>query len=397
MNKPLFSSANILLPKRGLYPYWPVVACDQYTSEPKYWESLENQIDSRPSTLDLILPELYLGKEDTALRIENINKKMEEYLSSDIFMSHPNSMVYVERTVSDGRIRRGIVGAVDLERYDFSVGSKSEVRATEGTVLERIPPRVEIRKNASLELPHIMLLIDDASNTVFDCVDPSQLETVYDTDLICNGGHIIGKLIPSEVCNKISSAVSSLFGNIKIAVGDGNHSLATAKTCYNNLKKAIGDKALEHPARYALAELCNIHDAAMVFEPIHRVVFNVDPQKLLSYISSDSGEFTADAIFGGKRQTVRFPAGSNALAVGALQQLIDEYISENGGSVDYVHGEGSAAALAENECSVAFLLPAIDKFSLFPAVEKDGALPRKTFSLGEANDKRYYLEARRIY
>ena len=167
---------------------------------------------------------------------------------------------------------------------------------------------------------------------------------------------------------------------------------------YEELKKANPGKDMSsHPARYALAELCNIHDAAMVFEPIHRVVFNVDPQKLLSYISSDSGEFTADAIFGGKRQTVRFPAGSNALAVGALQQLIDEYISENGGSVDYVHGEGSAAALAENECSVAFLLPAIDKFSLFPAVEKDGALPRKTFSLGEANDKRYYLEARRIY
>lgn len=397
MNASPFVKADILLPLPSLYPYWPVVACDQYTSQPEYWDSLSAEIGGRPSALHLILPELLLGKDDTALRVECINKNMRAYLDSGVFTEHPASMVFVERTVSGGRVRRGIVGAVDLEQYDFSVGSKSAVRATEGTVLERIPPRVAIREHASLELPHIMLLVDDPSDTVFGAFDPAEYGVVYDTELLKHGGHITGKLLTGAACARISDAVAALPGGIKIAVGDGNHSLATAKTCYENIKKQLGPAALSHPSRYALAELCNIHDPAMLFEPIHRVVFGVDPEELLAFISARPGGCAARFVSAGHETDVRFADGGNALTVGALQSLIDQYISQKGGRVDYVHGEDSARELASAPDAAAFLLPPIDKFSLFPAVEKDGALPRKTFSLGEADDKRYYLEARRIY
>jgi len=418
----VFNEADILIPKNIDFAKWSVVACDQFTSEPEYWHETENLVGDSISTLPLILPEIYLESGDKAERIANINSTMQKYLDTDVFEEFKNSMVYVKRTIGNGKIRRGIMGTVDLEEYDFSKGSQSKIRATEGTVLERIPPRVQIRENAALELPHIMLLIDDEELSVIEPLEDkiSDMKKLYDFDLMQKGGHIEGYLLADSMVDGIKCGLSKLAerdvfdkkygakdkGILQFAVGDGNHSLATAKTCWENLKKTLSSEEQEnHPARFALVELVNLHDTALEFEPIHRVVFDVDAEKLLEglkneYTLTDSadnsdGVHRIEYMYGDTEGEIFVKNTDNNLAVGALQKFLDKYLAENGGKVDYIHGADVVKKLSADSNSIGFCLPCMEKNQLFKTVILDGALPRKAFSMGEANEKRYYLECKK--
>ena len=410
-----FYDAEIMLPQNVDYEKWSVVACDQYTSEPEYWRNVEECVGEAPSALNIIFPEIYLSEPEG--RIERINRTMEQYLREGVLRSLPESMIYVERTVGHGRVRRGIVGAVDLEDYDFQKGSSSLIRATEGTVLERIPPRVKIREKAPLELPHIMLLIDDPEKTVIEPLAEDAGEKLYDFDLMQKSGHLTGYRLSREKQKEVQNKIAALadpkrFAEkypgkavLLFAVGDGNHSLATAKTCWENLKKSLTPEEREtHPARFALVELVNLHDSSLEFEPIHRVVFGVEPEKLLEALKAYYPD-TAEADNGGQHITCRYQGktrelyiqnGKSSLPVGTLQAFLDDYLGKNGGSVDYIHGADVVERLSDEEGNIGFYLPAMQKSDLFKTVILDGALPRKTFSMGEAWEKRFYLEAKMI-
>lgn len=402
-----FYPADILIPEKAEMEKWSVVACDQYTSEPSYWERVYGFVGDADSTLKMILPEIYLEAEDSAERIKKVNRTMDEYLENGIFRKLESAFVYVERTLLGGKVRKGIMGAVDLEAYDYSVGSKSLVRATEGTVTSRIPPRLRVRENASLESPHILILIDDKEKTVVEQIDKNKLEKLYDFELMENSGHISGYLIEDN--DAVISALEKLYEKtnpenpLLFAVGDGNHSLATAKAHWENVKKGLTEAEKEnHPARYALIELGNLHDESLVFEPIHRVVFDCEPEKLLSelkeyYEISTGGEGQEIvAVKGTEKTKLYIKNPKSQLAVGSLQIFLDEYISKNGCKIDYIHGEDVVSELSAKEGNLGFLLPPMDKSELYPTVLNDGALPRKTFSMGEACEKRFYLEVRKI-
>lgn len=412
----IFKKADILIPKDIDFSKWSVVACDQYTSEPEYWEEVSKIVGESASTLNIVFPEVYLSEGEE--RIKKINETMEKYINDGIFEEIKQSLVYVERTLNNNKIRHGLVGVIDLEEYDFSKDSDSYVRATEGTVIERIPPRVKIRENAVLELPHIMLLIDDRTKTIIEGLSDKKdkFEKIYDFDLMKKGGHISGWKISGDTADDVISAMDILgeecggkyCGNLKnkliFAVGDGNHSLATAKTCWEKLKMSLTEEEKKtHPARFALCEVVNLHDEALEFEPIHRVLFGVDEEKLMNELSkyydismSDNGgqSFIAVGKSGKKEIFVKNP--SSNLAVGTLQSFLDYYIEKFGGTIDYIHGEEVAIRLGAMDNNMGFLLPVMEKNELFATVIKDGALPRKTFSMGEANEKRYYFEAKRI-
>ncbi|MBP5378746.1 MAG: DUF1015 domain-containing protein, partial [Ruminococcus sp.] len=354
-----------------------------------------------------------------AERIDNIHTAMDKYLADGIFTEYKDAMVYIERVQSNDILRQGIVGAIDLEKYDFSKGSTSEVRATEATVIERIPPRIKVRQGAPLELPHIMILIDDPDNTVIEPLaktvsDDSKL---YDFELMQKGGSIKGWLVDKSAQEAIDKALCALadpdtfckkygLSNTPVllyAMGDGNHSLATAKEFYEQLKKANPDKDLSnHPARYALAEIVNLHSEALKFEAIHRLVYDVDCEKLLTELShalelsdSESSQYVITYCDGTEAKEYIHKQTSN-LSVGSLQNFLDGYIKANGGKIDYIHGADTVKSLADKHNGIAFILPDMDKSQLFPTVIKDGALPRKTFSMGHAEDKRFYIEARKI-
>ncbi|MCD7847089.1 MAG: DUF1015 domain-containing protein [Oscillospiraceae bacterium] len=403
-----FHPADILLPAENTdMQKWSVVACDQFTGEPEYWEKTENIVGGSPSTLRLVLPEIYLGKPDTDERIAEINRNIDDYLSSGVFREYKNAMIYVRRVQSDGKLREGIVGAVDLEEYDYRPGSSSQIRATEATVAERIPPRLKIRENAKLELPHIMILIDDPGRTVIEPLSgklPS-LTKLYDFDLMQGGGSISGYLLRDEEISSVDSALGELSqkSELLFAMGDGNHSLATAKEHYERLKRENpGTDMSNHPARYALCEIVNLHSDALEFEAIHRIVTGVNPTHLLEKMSEKLGTSPEGdgqkltVVTGGSEQNLTIHHPLSKLAVGSLQTFLDEYLRDFGGEIDYIHGEEVLKSLAGNQNSVGFILQPMDKSDLFPAVIQDGALPRKTFSMGHAEDKRYYLEARRI-
>ena len=420
MNSTAFHSADILVPNASIdMTRWAVIACDQYTSEPEYWNKVYNEVGNAPSALDLILPELYLEDGDVSDRISNIHTSMEKCLSEGIFSEYKNAMIYVERIQSNGILRQGIVGAIDLEKYDFTKGSTSEVRATEATVIERIPPRIKVRNGAPLELPHIMILIDDPELTVIEPIgsQKDKMQTLYDFKLMQNGGSISGYLMNEKLMETVDDALSSLAQPEKFrkkyginapvllyAMGDGNHSLATAKEYYEQLKRDNPGKDLScHPARYALAEIVNLHSEALKFEAIHRLVYDVDCDKLISEMSAEldlsennvSEQYVICSCRGSEKKLFIGNTSSN-LSVGSLQNFLDKYIKENGGKIDYIHGTENVKSLAERHSGIAFILPDMDKSQLFPTVIKDGALPRKTFSMGHADDKRFYIEARKI-
>ena len=418
MNTTAFHNADILIPHNADMKKWAVIACDQYTSEPEYWDEVYKTVGNAPSALNLILPEIYLENNDVSERIDNIHKAMDKYISDGVFQEYKNAMVYVERVQSNGIIRKGIVGAIDLEKYDFSKGSTSEVRATEATVIERIPPRIKVRQGAGLELPHIMILIDDPDNTVIEPLVEKDMQKLYDFELMQNGGSIKGYLVDDDTQEEINSALCKLAEPEKFfkkynlektpvllyAMGDGNHSLATAKEFYEQLKKANPDKDFSnHPARYALAEIVNLHSDALKFEAIHRLVCDVDCDKLISELTNalelsennQSDQYVIISCKGTEKKLYINKKSSN-LSVGSLQNFLDGYIKENGGKIDYIHGTDTVRNLAEKHNGIAFILPDMDKSQLFPTVIKDGALPRKTFSMGHAEDKRFYIEARKI-
>ena len=346
-----------------------------------------------------------------------INEQMQLYQNS-ILKEYKNSIVYTERVQKDGRVKHGIVLAVDLEDYDFSKGSTSLIRATEGTVIERIPPRVKVRRGASIELPHVMLLIDDDKDTVIKPLTEKKnsFKKVYDFNLMLGGGSVSGYLVDETCYESLFASISALiddsnaerlYGDAKskllFAVGDGNHSLATAKTMYEEIKAKLGKDAENHPARYALVEIVNVHDEALEFEPIYRVMFSVNPEKVLSdfenYAKNLNGNEkpqTVKCIIGKKIVEVIVSHPEKQLTVGTLQDFIDSYLKNNDGEVDYIHGENSVLTLSEKENSIGFIFSGMEKNQLFKTVIFDGALPRKTFSIGHAHDKRYYIECRKI-
>lgn len=411
--------ANILLPKDVDMTKWSVVACDQYTSEPEYWKEVEKEVGSSPSTLNLILPELYLEDTDVEDRIKKINKTMEEYLDESMFNEYKDTMVYLERTQKDGKVREGLMAMVDLEDYSYEKGSQTLIRATEKTVIERIPPRLKVRENASLELPHIMILIDDEKKNIIESLKDkvTSEDVVYDFDLMENGGHIKGYKLSDEVINGIESGLESLMdkdyfekkynvknkGVLLFAMGDGNHSLATAKANYENLKKTMSEEEyLNNPARYALVEVVNLHSPALEFEPIHRVIFNTDVNNLVEelhkyYDINEDGDgeyFELVTKDFDKRLYISNPKSN--IAVGSIQMFLDDYLKDHSGKLDYIHGDETTRSMGSEEGNVGILFEAMPKEELFRTVILDGALPRKTFSMGHSYDKRYYLEARKI-
>ena len=416
-----FYPAGVLLPKDADMTKWAVVACDQFTSQPSYWQAVEDTVGDAPSTLRLILPEARLNDPDVDGHIAAINDSMQGYLDQGVFRELPESLIYVERTQSDGRIRRGLIGMVDLEQYDFTPGSGALIRATEGTVLSRIPPRVRVRQDAPVELPHVMLLIDDPERTVIEplAAASGEMEKLYDFDLQQGGGHLAGWRLTEAQTDAAAEALAGLCTEAEMerkygmkgaapllfAVGDGNHSLATAKQCYENLKKVTPEAEWAAlPARYALVEVVNNHDSALTFEPIHRVVFGVEPEKLLKafkacYPGAHEGEgegHTVAYTYAGRTGFVTVPQPRVQLAVGTLQAFLDDYVKANGGEVDYIHGDAVTDELGAKPGNIGFKLPAMGKEQLFKTVMADGVLPRKTFSMGHAQDKRYYVEARKI-
>lgn len=433
-----FCVPELMMPSKNVdLTKWACVACDQYTSQPDYWNKCEEIVGDAPSTLRLMLPEIYLEKEGEAERIAAIRKAMEEYVANGTLVNRGEGLVFTRRTV-DGKTRNGLVAALDLECYDYSKGSTTLIRATEGTIVERIPPRLRIRDGAPLELPHIIVLIDDEKKTVIEPLEKSldKVEELYNFDLMQNGGHIEGWLINDEaLIEGVIKALEALVDPNKygkemapllFAMGDGNHSFATAKANWEKLKQTLSPEEREnHPARYALIELENVHDDGIVFEPIHRVVFNVHTPAFLEALTSklkeqngdcevkffdcgkcmkkaadaaaEEGKHVIPVIVEGKRGLIIVSDPAAQLEVGTLQNALDVVLKATEGAViDYIHGADVVEELGSKPGNIGFLLPPMHKSALFRTVVFDGALPRKTFSMGEAHEKRYYLECRSI-
>lgn len=411
--------ASILLPDFSKIDgtKWATVACDQYTSQKEYWEKAKSLIGDEPSTLNLMLPEAYLDREDEMIPL--INENMRSYLRG-VLCEHQHTMIYLEREQSDGRVRRGIVGCVDLEDYDYTKGSETLIRATEGTVLERIPPRVAIRRGATVEMPHIMILIDDPEKTVVEPISAkaTEYERAYDFELMANSGRVKGYFIDKADFDGINTALYSLASRdamakkygvdaspLLFAVGDGNHSLASAKALYEEIKSEIGEAAAtSHPARFALCEIVNLHDNALEFEPIYRVIFGADAEEFkkdfTSYVNSicggaDCQRVTLVCDSGDSVTEIVHPVSQ--LAVGTVQSFLDLYLKKNPSlSVDYIHGEDTVRELVKKGGAIGILYDGMSKDMLFKTVICDGSLPRKTFSMGHAADKRFYIECRKI-
>ena len=413
-----FLPSDILLPDFNEVngTAWATIACDQFTGEPSYWQSLDTRVGDAPSALRIILPEAFLSESEE--RIPVIHKQMEDYMRS-LLKKHPNSMLYLERTLADGGVRRGLVGMIDLEDYDFAKDATSLVRATEATVPERIPPRLAVRREATLESPHVMLLIDDPEKTVIEPVAARAegLELAYDFPLIPGSGAVRASFLDTTAIGRVEIALERLIKPARLrarygddtapllfAVGDGNHSLAVAKTAYEEIKAARGEAAKLDPARYALVEVVNLHDPALRFEPIYRVMMHVDPNDVLralqEYSFSLEGTFPPQQtkfVSAKRRGTMHFEKPAAEFTVETLQQFIDAYLADHPeAEVDYIHGSRTVEALSAKEDAIGFLFAGMEKDDLFRTVIRKGSLPRKTFSMGHAEDKRFYIECRRI-
>ena len=407
MNDSIIKKTEILLPKTDDMSAWACIACDQFTSEPDYWNELKTFVSGKRTTLDLTLPEIYLedGAEE---RIKKINQNIKEYLESGAFFSHGNGFILTVRKTPFVERRIGLVCAIDLEKYEYSRKSDSLIRATEGTIEERIPPRLKIREKADVEFPHVMVLFDDEKREITEELykNREKYKKVYDFTLNMGGGSIEGYYVDNadqiiEKFNGLLSAerLTAKYGKddkFLFAVGDGNHSLATAKTHWNNVKKSLTDAEKEnHPARYALVELVNIYDEGIYFEPIYRYVYGVDKEKFFNGLKDVDGGNMQVYL---DKKTLTYN-GKNSLPEGirAVDAYIKNYIEQNGGAVDYVHGESNIKKLVDdNDGAVGILFDKLDKADLFKYVSQNGAFPRKTFSMGEGVEKRYYLEGRRI-
>lgn len=419
-------SSDIMIPRKGVdLSKWAVVACDQFTSEKDYWERVDKAVGKDPSTLRLIFPECYLEDGDGDRRIEDINRSMKEYVDAKLFDTYKDCFFLVKRSCGNGS-RWGLMAALDLDRYSWEKCSTSLIRATEGTILSRIPPRKKIRKDAPLEIPHIMVLISDEKRSVIEplAAETGKLKEAYDFDLMENGGHLQAWVVDSESDKEqITKAFESLYDALDpknpllFAMGDGNHSFATAKSCWEDIKQNLSEEERKnHPARFCLVELENIFDPGLVFEPIHRVLFNVPENVFLEELLNNAESYEVETVgcrnciakdisnqrkqrFGyctaDKHAVVTLKNPAANIAAGTLQKVIDALI-EKGYSVDYIHGADVTDKLGSEPGNIGLFLPAIDKATFFDTIIKDGALPRKTFSMGEANEKRYYMESRKI-
>ena len=406
-----FTSFDVLIPKGKYMTNWPVIACDQFTSQPEYWEKVRQRAEGVPSAFHCILPESALAAA-TEETYAGIRRSMEAYLSAGVFREYRDSFMYVERTLLDGSVRAGVVGVLDLEQYDYHSDARSAVRATEKTVEERIPPRMKIRRGAKLELSHVLLLCDDDEMRLIEPLaeEKTRLKMVYDLDLMMGGGHISDWLVQGtpaaafrQRLREYADRCAAKYGGegaapVLYAVGDGNHSLATAKECYEEMKaNSVSPESLRL-ARYAMVELGNIHAPSLKFEPIHRIVTGTDVDALLEYAKGCTAPdgYPIGWVAGDRQGTIHLDKSRGEMEVGLLQKMLDEYLRDHAGSIDYIHGEDALRQLSAKENAVGFLLPAISKESLFRGIARDGVLPRKTFSMGESVGKRYYLEARRI-
>ena len=413
MQRRLFVPADILLPKQCDMTLWSTVACDQFTSDTHYWDHVTEMVKDAKSTYYMIFPEAYLEYKNHLEETNRINQVMSEYLTQDIFDTLENSYIYVERTLPDGIIRRGLVGAIDLSQYDFHEGSCTPVRATEHTVESRLPARVEIRKNASLEMPHIMIFIDDRDDMIMKAAANVSNAPVYDFDLMCNGGHICGRPISGINAQVLTAMLDELTdsnllenkygfseGAIIYAIGDGNHSLAAAKKCWDEIRLTLTAEEQEtHPARYALVELMNIHDKGVSFHPIHRVVFGIDSKAFLDAANTSLFSETGTAvtlITESETSTHYVSADSIGMVIEKVDQFCQKFSSVHNGQIDYVHGNHEAAEYGKQHGNAAILLPTMRKEELFTSVMETGVFCKKSFSIGEAAEKRYYLECRKI-
>lgn len=393
--------ADILLPKVKDMTAWSVVACDQFTSQKEYWDAAEQRVGEAPSALRLMLPEAWLGTDKADGAEERIAAAMNAYLERGVFSEEKNCFIYLERTQADGRVRRGLVGALDLDAYDFAPGSRASVRSTEGTVEDRLPPRIRIRAGAALEMPHAMVLMDDRDDRVMGMLESSthRMKKLYDFELMLGGGRLTGWRVSGALAETVQAALDSLGeeelqrkkygaaasnGPLTLAMGDGNHSLAAAKRWWEQLRETLPPGERErHPARCALVELVNIHDTALDFEPIHRLILDTDTAAFPAAFKARRHEWEDRDLTIGER-------------VSAADRFCADYIAAHGGRVDYIHGDDTLRKLAERPGCAAVALPPVEKDGLFLSVLTGGALPRKSFSMGNARDKRYYLECRRI-
>ncbi len=402
-----FHAGDILIPKKISMRKWACVACDQFSSQVQYWDGVRDYVGEEPSTYHMIFPEALLRREDKTIRLKSIHSHMDACLEAGIFQTYRRSFVYLERTMENGKLRRGLMGQIDLEEYDFSPGSSAHIRATEGTVLDRIPPRMELLQDAPLEFPHVLLLCDDKKDDILTIAKEMAGDKVYDFDLMEGGGHITGHLISGLGVAVVNAAVTRYIeateagqapGNtMSFAVGDGNHSLASAKACWDKLKPTLTEEEmLDHPARFALVELENIHDPAIDFEPIHRVVTTESVENLLKLLrEKDAGEgYPIRILTGDREETIHLSRQESPLALAILQPMLDDFVERNGGTIDYIHGADVVQELAKETGNVGLILPGMEKEALFPGVLQGGVLPRKTFSMGHAREKRYYLEGK---
>ncbi|MDR2589720.1 MAG: DUF1015 domain-containing protein [Oscillospiraceae bacterium] len=401
--KRIFSTANILIPADELLPKWSVIACDQFSSEREYWERIKNDIADNPSSLNLIVPETYLEEIDEDVEIKKINTTMQSYIDKGIFVDIADSFIYIERTQPDGRVRKGIIGAVDLDEYDYT-GKSSAIRASEGTVLDRLPARVKIRKAAPLELPHIITFIDDKKDIVIGQIAKKvdNLPLLYDFPLMEGGGFIKGWQVTGKDAENVINALDLLYKDgLLMIMGDGNHSLAAAKVYWEEIKQGLSEKEREnHPARKALVELNNVYDPAVDFEAIHRVIFDVDADAFVNgFIEAmpKGNDYKIKWITKNGESDINIKAECIGDLYELMQDFVDEYVKANGGIIDYIHGEEATEKLAKRKHTVGLILPSMCKSDFFETVAKRGVFPRKSFSVGHAKDKRYYLECRKLY
>ena len=411
--KDIFIPGDILLPRVEDIRRWSVIACDQFTAQPEYWAKVEELVGDSPSTLRLMLPEAYLDLPDQAERSRSILRAMHDYLERGLFRTLERSFVYVERTLSGGGLRHGLLGLLDLEAYDYREDSTSLVHATEGLVRERIPPRLALRREALLECPHLVLFYDEPELQVSALADHCAGELLYDFDLMLGGGHLRGRSISGEGAERLRETLNRLaepevlrarYGDspapILYAVGDGNHSLATAKQNWERIREGLTPaQRANHPARYTLAELVDLHEPSMEFEPIHRVLFETDARSFQEEAARCFPEkegahpFRCVTASGSLDLSL---GGTIGEAIAALDAFLLDYANRYGGRIDYIHGMEDAVALCSAPERAALLMPEMNKRDLFPSIVASGVLPKKSFSIGPALDKRYYLECRSI-
>ena len=404
MKERIFREGNFLIPNENELTHWPVIAVDQYTSQPEYWQAVKESVKDDPSSLHCVFPEVYLGNTDLH-EIEKIHDQMRKYLNSSLFNEYPDSYIYIERTLQDGRIRKGILGCIDLEAYDYADYTDLPIRATEKTVTERLPSRIAIRKGAPMELSHVILLCDDAEKQLIESFDPSELPLLYDLDLYGSGGHIRGWLVSGNDAKAFNERLDRYYetkkdSSLLFAAGDGNHSIASAKEVYEELKKEHPETDYsDRPERYMSVELENIHDPIQVFEPIHRILYETDPGNVLSQLKDELADENGVEIgwyCKNGKGTVKIDISDSGYAAGTVQKFLDRYLTHFSGEIDYIHDRENLIALSDRENTIGFELPPLENSAFFSTIEENGVYVRKTFSIGESDDKRYYLETRRI-